>query len=136
MIRRSYRGLGRGSAEWKRRKAARMARNQTGPERAMWKRLCSRKLGVWFYKQRVMKGYILDFWCPAAGLAVEVDGPHHAGRRAGDRKRDERLGRVGVETLRIPAAVVVKAPAAAAAMVRRRLRERMGRGVGGHGSRG
>lgn len=47
-----------------------------------------------------MYGYILDFWCPKAKLAVEVDGPHHASRLASDAQRDDNLKAKGIETLR------------------------------------
>jgi very-short-patch-repair endonuclease len=78
----------------------------TGPERRLWGRLCSKKLGVWFYPQQLNYGYVLDFWCPSAGLAVEVDGPCHAGRKKYDRVRDARLARAGVRTLRFSASRV------------------------------
>lgn len=46
--------------------------------------------------------YVLDFYCPAANLAVELDGEHHVNRAVQDRTRDEIVARTGVQTLRIP----------------------------------
>jgi very-short-patch-repair endonuclease len=128
-LRRSYRGLGRGTQKWKRKLAKKFAKNQSGPEKVLWNQLCSKQLGVWFYKQRVMLGYILDFWCPVAGLAVEVDGPHHLKRRRRerDRQRDNRLARKGVEMVRFSADMVRKSPKGVAAAIRACVEKRMGR---------
>jgi len=48
---------------------------------------------------------VLDFYCSALKLAVEVDGYDHCigSRPRRDRARDQWLAAVGVRTLRIPA---------------------------------
>ncbi len=54
-------------------------RNQiTRAEKTLWYHLRGRNL--WGYKFRRQQGvgpYIVDFYCPAAKLAVEVDGDSH-----------------------------------------------------------
>jgi len=47
-----------------------------------------------------MGGYVLDFYCHEAGLAVEFDGEQHVRER--DARRDEALALLGIQTLRIP----------------------------------
>jgi very-short-patch-repair endonuclease len=49
-----------------------------------------------------MLGYIVDFYCPAERLAIELDGSAHHGREEYDRKRDADLAAYGVRVLRFP----------------------------------
>jgi very-short-patch-repair endonuclease len=46
-------------------------------------------------------GYIVDFYCPALQLAVEVDGEIHALQREQDELRDHDLLAVGCIVLRV-----------------------------------
>ena len=57
-----------------------------------------------FKRQAVCGRYILDFYCPAASLAVELDGNQHAEPEAleKDRLRAEYLNCRGIYVLRIP----------------------------------
>ena len=52
--------------------------------------------GIKFYRQTVILGWIVDFWCPKLKLAIEVDGPTHEGREDYDENRalvmEEELG--------------------------------------------
>ena len=47
-----------------------------------------------------MGRYVLDFYCPAARLAVEVDGELHDPER--DAARDAFMANLDIRTLRIP----------------------------------
>jgi len=49
------------------------------------------------------RGYLLNFVCYAARLAIEIDGAHHDTSLAHDQTRDQVLAREGFQTLRIPA---------------------------------
>jgi very-short-patch-repair endonuclease len=55
---------------------------------------------------------ILDFYCPAARLAVEVDGSMHwdDAKREQDQARDRWLERQGVKVMRIDASEVYRDP--------------------------
>lgn len=86
--------------QWKREEARRMRRNPTRAEAALWAGIRKRQLGVRWGRQRPMFGYIVDFWCASARLAVEVDGSSHSTRATYDAKRDAGLARHGVRTLR------------------------------------
>jgi very-short-patch-repair endonuclease len=48
------------------------------------------QLGVRFRRQVVVHGYIVDFFAPSAGLAVEADGAQHTRQRGADKRRDRR----------------------------------------------
>jgi very-short-patch-repair endonuclease len=64
--------------------------------------------GLRFRRQHPIGPFIVDFFCPSAHLAVEVDGAHHTEdhNQAYDARRDSYLERVGLTVLRIPAEFV------------------------------
>ena len=51
---------------------------------------------VW-RRQRVVHGYIVDFYCARLNMAVEVDGASHIGREEQDRSKDANLAKKGVK---------------------------------------
>jgi len=82
-----------------------LRRAMTPPEARLWVHVRRKALGWSIRRQHPVGAYILDFYCPAARLAIEVDGAFHdepsmLGR---DRRRDAWLARQGIEVLRIPA---------------------------------
>lgn len=54
-----------------------MRENETSVENILWYRLRNRCLGVKFYRQFSVGPYILDFYCFACRLAIELDGSQH-----------------------------------------------------------
>ncbi|MDI6027210.1 endonuclease domain-containing protein [Corticibacterium sp. UT-5YL-CI-8] len=76
----------------------------------LWEQLRQLRLdGLRFRRQHPIGPYVLDFYCPKARLAVEVDGAHHhvpAGL-VRDRLRDSWLKRKGLHVLRIPASDIL-----------------------------
>ena len=53
-------------------------REQTDVERKLWQRLRSGQLaGYTFRRQHEFSGYVLDFYCVAAHLVIELDGGQH-----------------------------------------------------------
>lgn len=92
-------------------KRARSLRRQMSlPEVVLWEQLRGGRLdGLRFRRQHPLGAYILDFYCPAVRLAVEVDGAAHAfaDRAAHDAARGRRLGQRGIRVLRFDAADVL-----------------------------
>ncbi len=87
-------------------RAAAMRRSLTPPEARLWLYLKGKTLaGAKFRRQHPVGTYILDFYCPAARLAVEVDGAVHdtPERIAHDRRRTAWLETQGITVLRYPA---------------------------------
>ncbi len=79
-----------------------LRRDLTQPERALWYILRNRRLyGLRFRRQQPIGSYIVDFYCPAARLVVEVDGETHIGRDAADRRRTAYLEKQGLKVLRV-----------------------------------
>ena len=81
----------------------------TEPEVMLWSRLRRRRAGdAVFRRQHPIGPYILDFFCSAAQLAVEIDGHGHGddAQRAHDNRRDSWLRTQGVAVQRITASSV------------------------------
>ncbi len=95
------------------------------PERILWHRLKDKKLGVRFYSQSLVYGYVADMYCSAAKLVVEVDGPTHLARRAYDAKRDMVLLQKGILTMRFTAQEVQNNTAAVVALIADKMKKRM-----------
>ncbi len=53
-----------------------------------------------FRRQHAIERFIVDFYCPEAGLIVEVDGPVHEYTAAEDAIRQEYLESLGLRVLR------------------------------------
>ncbi|MCW5938760.1 MAG: DUF559 domain-containing protein [Fimbriimonadaceae bacterium] len=82
---------------------ARKHRKEMGvSERVLWERLRNGATGFKFRRQHPVGPYLLDFYCPEAMLAVEVDGPSHTERLSKDESRDRYLSSLGVITVRVP----------------------------------
>ncbi|WP_343698297.1 endonuclease domain-containing protein [Caulobacter sp.] len=66
--------------------------------------------GLKFRRQHPIGPYVLDFYCAALRLAVEVDGYNHCigSRPRRDAVRDQWLSSQGVRTLRLPAHEVMR----------------------------
>ena len=82
----------------------------TEPEVMLWSRLRRRLPDTpVFRRQHPLGVYILDFFCPAAKLAVEIDGHLHGEepQRLHDARRDRWLAAKGLIVHRIPASSVV-----------------------------
>ena len=87
-------------------RARAMRKAMTEPEVMLWSRLRGRGPDKpAFRRQHPFGRVILDFYCPAARLAVEVDGATHWDEQgqAKDEARDRWLMGQGIEVLRIPA---------------------------------
>ena len=86
------------------RRAAGMRRALTPPEARLWTQIKGGGLeGLKFRRQHPVGPYILDFYCHAARLAVEVDGAGHDDPEqiAHDERRTLWLASRGVEVLRV-----------------------------------
>lgn len=79
-----------------------MRRNMTPFEKRLWAELRANRLdGLHFRRQQIIAGFIVDFYCHAAALVVEVDGPAHDRQSEYDAERDRILAAHGLQTLRI-----------------------------------
>ena len=81
--------------------ARELRKNQTKEERLLWNAFLS-KYPQRFKRQYIIGNYIVDFYCHAAKLAVELDGSQHydAVLAAMDRVRTANLEAQGIMVLR------------------------------------
>ncbi len=101
-------------------RARTLRKAMTAPEVMLWTRLRGRVADQpTFRRQHPIGAFILDFYCPSARLAVEVDGSTHWNEARGQRdlERDEWLDRHGVTVMRIDASAVYRDAGAVAAAI-------------------
>ncbi len=92
-------------------KRARKLRSEMSlPETVLWRELRKRPGGFKYRRQHPAGVYVLDFYCAAAKLAIEVDGRSHDGHVAAkiDATRGHFLRSQGLATLRVPVSVVLE----------------------------
>ena len=81
--------------------ARELRQNTTQAERRLWGALKERRLlGLRFRRQHPVGPFILDFYCPACKLVVELDGPVHDGQVEYDEARTEQLQQYGYRVVR------------------------------------
>ncbi|MFO8101159.1 MAG: endonuclease domain-containing protein [Dehalococcoidia bacterium] len=75
----------------------------TEAERVFWSKVRMRQLhSLQFYRQKIIGDYIVDFYCPRAGLVIEIDGSQHFADDGikNDRIRDEFMQSLGLKVVR------------------------------------
>ena len=83
------------------KRARKLRRESTFPERVLWGHLRSGRLNGWqFRRQHVMGPYIVDFVCLDARLVIEIDGLSHVGRHHADQARTLFMERLGFRVIR------------------------------------
>lgn len=113
------------------KRARALRRALTEPEAMLWSRLKGRGRDKPIFRRQVaFQAMILDFYCPAAKLAVEIDGSTHWDdeKREKDFARDHWLASHGIEVVRIGAGEVYHGLSDVADQVIRRALERIASG--------
>ena len=80
-----------------------LRKNATDCERILWRHLRNRNFaGYKFRRQHPIDPYVLDFYCPALKLAIELDGSGHgyAFRKTSDQIREDFLAGKGIAVVR------------------------------------
>lgn len=81
--------------------ARELRRNMTPSEAHLWQALQGKQLhGMRFRSQHAVGPFILDFYCPAYKLVIEVDGASHDGQAEYDAIRTQQLNEFGYTVLR------------------------------------
>ena len=91
------------SASIRRAAAKRLRANTTPHERTLWRALKELPVaGTHFRRQAPIGPYVVDFFCPAKRLIIELDGGHHNEDEAAerDRKRQHWLEQQGYRVIR------------------------------------
>ena len=77
------------------------------PEGLLWREVRGGRLGHKFRRQVPMGPYVVDFYCPAAKLIVELDGEVHGDRLVEDAERTAWLEARGYRVVRFAAVDVL-----------------------------
>ncbi|NJK90638.1 MAG: DUF559 domain-containing protein [Blastochloris sp.] len=83
-------------------RARELRKKMTRGEILLWQQLKQKDLrgGQDFHRQKPLDQFIVDFFCPRLGLAIEVDGSTHNSRMDEDGIRQKRLESLGIHFLR------------------------------------
>ncbi len=82
--------------------AKQFRKQPTASEDMLWQALRNRQLdGRKFRRQQPIGPFVVDFFCPAEKLVVEVDGPIHAEQRGVDAARQELIEAAGYRFVRV-----------------------------------
>ena len=66
-----------------------------------WMQVKNKKiLSLDFHRQKIIGNYIVDFYCPALALVIEIDGSSHNDKVEYDNKRENYLKQLGLEVIR------------------------------------
>ena len=106
--------------------AQELRKNMTPQESKLWYAYL-RKYPHQFRRQVTVGPYILDFYCAAAKLAVELDGSQHYEQKGKhhDAIRTDFLNSIGVEVLRFPNSDVTENLRGVCRMIDLKVKERV-----------
>jgi very-short-patch-repair endonuclease len=83
-------------------RAKELRHQMTEEEEILWEKLRANRLnGFHFRRQQIIDGFIVDFYCHAARLVIEVDGKIHDNQIEYDTQRDQILRAKDLQILRI-----------------------------------
>jgi very-short-patch-repair endonuclease len=102
--------------------------NMTDAEQVLWHHIRHKQIqNVQFYRQKPLLTFIVDFYCPAAKLVIELDGSQHFEKEypAKDQARDAALNELGLRVLRFNNRQVLSETNAVLEVIDTMLKERM-----------
>lgn len=104
--------------------ARRLRRRATPAELHLWEALKDCQTGYHFVFQAPLCGYIVDFYCRARKLVIEVDGGYHdvwSQKKADERRESHLIQKAGVRILRFTNGQVLSARSVIMAQLAREL---------------
>lgn len=102
--------------------------DMTDAEQVLWHRIRRKQIqNVQLYRQKPLLAFIVDFYCPAAKLVIELDGSQHfeAEHQAKDQDRDAALAGLGLRVLRFDNRQVLLETDAVLEVIDRTVKERV-----------
>lgn len=104
-----------------------LRRSLTPAEATLWRMIKGGRMwqGLTWRRQFSVEQYVLDFYCPALSLAIELDGEVHnnAYAQQHDEKRTRRLEELGITVIRFENRVVFENPEQIFGYVEQRIEE-------------
>jgi len=112
------------------KKTSRLLRtNMTDAEQALWQRIRRKQIqGMQFYRQKPLFAFVVDFYCPAAKLVIELDGSQHFAEehQGKDQERDAALTGSGLRVLRFDNRQILLETDAVLEVINKAVKERAG----------
>lgn len=71
----------------------------TETEELLWGKIRKSQLGYKFDRQYSISGFVMDFYCPAKRLAIEIDGEIHKTKETYDKYRDRWLTSADIKVI-------------------------------------
>ncbi|PJC04647.1 MAG: hypothetical protein CO070_03875 [Gallionellales bacterium CG_4_9_14_0_8_um_filter_55_61] len=102
--------------------------NMTDAEKMLWHYLRRKQMqGLQFYRQKPLLAFIVDFYCPAVKLVIELDGSQHfeTEHQTKDQARDAALTGLGLCVLRFDNRQVLLETNAVLEMIARMVKGRL-----------
>ncbi|MFM6975269.1 MAG: endonuclease domain-containing protein [Sphingobacteriaceae bacterium] len=101
-----------------------LRKNATSAESVLWKLLKNEQTGRKFRRQHRIENYIVDFYCPAESLIIELDGEIHnnLGQANADFDCDQRLKSLGFFVIRFENCLVIHQPERAVEIIKANFR--------------
>jgi len=82
-------------------KARQLRNKMTSAEKLLWDKLKGKQIaGVKFRRQHPINKYIVDFYCHAAKMVIELDGKIHLKSKEHDKERTEKLKELNIKIIR------------------------------------
>ena len=93
--------IGQKVTDAKLQRAKELRQNMTEAEKMLWQALRANRLNGWhFRRQQIIAGFIADFYCHAAALVIELDGPIHDNQQEYDQARSDVINTYNIEIMR------------------------------------
>ncbi|MFA7348973.1 MAG: DUF559 domain-containing protein [Desulfurivibrionaceae bacterium] len=102
--------------------------NMTDSEQVLWQHIRRKQIhGVQFYRQKPLFAFVVDFYCPAAKLVIELDGSQHFAEehQAKDQERDAVLAGSGLRVLRFDNGKILSETDAVLEVIEKIVKERV-----------
>ncbi len=102
--------------------------NMTDSEQVLWQHIRRKQIhGVQFYRQKPLFAFVVDFYCPAAKLVIELDGSQHFAEehQAKDQGRDAVLAGSGLRVLRFDNGQILSETDAVLEVIEKIVKERV-----------
>ncbi|MES3032172.1 MAG: endonuclease domain-containing protein [Patescibacteria group bacterium] len=81
-------------------KARYLRKEETQTEKVLWEKIRNNKLGVKFRRQHPLDVFVIDFYAPSIGIAIELDGSFHRENKEYDRMRTDYLNSKNIKVIR------------------------------------
>jgi very-short-patch-repair endonuclease len=92
-------------------RARKLRKDPPASEKVVWQLIRAKQIGGFkFGRRRIVLGWIPNFWCPAAKLAIEIDGDESAWKIDRDARREKEFADQGIRTLHVSAEDIFRNP--------------------------